>query len=67
MNHYVPSTPMQGAMYHALTAKIAANHSGLGPQNVNTATFMPMTGKAFQKPTSGATTAITTLPGHAYR
>lgn len=68
MSRYVQSTPTQGALYHRLTTLIAANYSGLGPQNVETSTYAPMTGKSFQKPLSGATSNISTVPqGNIHR
>jgi hypothetical protein len=67
VTQFVPATPTQGALYHRLTTVIAASHSGLGPQNVSSASYAPMTGRAFQKPLSGSTTAVPTVPGHLYR
>jgi hypothetical protein len=64
---YVPGTPVQGALYHRLNALIAANHSGLGPNNVNTASYAPMVGQAFQKPLSASTVQASTVPGYAHR
>jgi hypothetical protein len=67
MPKWINTQPTQGAMYHRLTALIAANYSGLGPQNVGSAVYSPMVGRAFQKPLSGSTTAPTTVTGHPYR
>lgn len=68
MNHYVPGTPTQGALYHGLTLRIAANHGGLGPNNIATNPYQQMTGRAFQKPLSGSTVQTTTVDGgHPYR
>lgn len=67
MTQFVPSSPIQGALYHRLTALIAAGYSGLGPQNVETARYAPMIGLSFQKPLSGATPQTTTVAGNPYR
>lgn len=67
MSTYVRDMPVQGALYQRLNTLITANYSGLGPQNVETATYAPMTGKAFQKPASGATSRTSTVAGHPYR
>jgi len=60
--------PLQGALYHQLAARIAQQHSGLaGPQNVETSTYAPMVGQAFQKPASGSTTLTTIASMHPYK
>jgi hypothetical protein len=64
---YVRDMPVQGALYQRLNTLVTANYAGLGPQNVASAAYKPMTGKAFQKPLSGATTNTTTVAGHPYR
>lgn len=66
MAQLVQSTPTQGALYHRLTTLIAANYSGLGPQNVETSSYAPMVGRSFQKPLSGSA-APPTVPSHLYR
>jgi hypothetical protein len=63
----VRDQPQQGQLYQRLNALVAANYAGLGPQNVASASYAPMTGRAFQKPLSGSTTGTTTVPGHLYR
>ena len=67
MAQYVPGTPTQGALYHLLTAQIAANYSGMGPNNVGTRRFTPMIGQSFQKPLSGSTTAVPSPMHPQYR
>lgn len=67
MAQLVPGTPTQGALYHRLTTLIAANYSGLGPQNVQTATYAPMVGRSFQKPLSGSVSMPTTVPSNKFR
>lgn len=67
MTTFVRAQPQQGALYHRLQTVIAANHSGLGPQNVASAMYGPMTGRAFQKPLSGSTTTAATVQDHPYR
>lgn len=67
MSTFVRDMPVQGALYQRLNTLITANYAGLGPQNVASSTFAPMTGKAFQKPLSGATATTTTVAGHPYR
>lgn len=54
------SQPLQGALYQRLQYLIAANYSGLGPQNVGQHIYTPMIGRTFQKPISGAGAAVTT-------
>lgn len=67
MPRFIPSQPVQGAMYHRLTALIAANYAGMGPQNVASAQYAPMVGRSFQKPLSGSTTTPSTVGAHPYR
>ena len=64
---YVTGTPIQGAMYHQLVGQVAANHTGLGPQNVASRPYNLMIGHSFQKPLSGSTTSTSTVEGHPYR
>jgi len=64
---YTPDMPVQGAMYHRLTSMIAANYSGLGPNNVATAQYAPMVGRSFQKPLSGSSTTLPMVQRHPYR
>lgn len=59
---YVPGAPIQGAMYHRLTGLIAANYSGMGPQNVASSPYNKMVGLPFQKPLSGSSATISTVP-----
>jgi hypothetical protein len=56
MPQYVPSQPQSGALYQRLNALIAMNYSGLGPNNVGSNPYRPLTGLAFQKPISGSRT-----------
>jgi hypothetical protein len=51
---YIPSEPQSGAMYHRLTTLIAANYSGLGPNNVSSNPYRSMVGQPFQKPLSAS-------------
>ncbi len=64
---YVPGTPVQGALYHRLNTLIAANHAGLGPNNIDTSSYAPMVGQAFQKPLSASTVQVSTVPGNLHR
>ena len=64
---YVAGQPIQGALYHRLNALIATNYAGMGPQNVSQMSYGRMTGQAFQKPTSGSTTQLTTVASHPFR
>jgi hypothetical protein len=59
---FVPTSPQSGAMYYRLQSLIAANHQGLGPNNVGGNPYTPMVGAAFQVPASGSTTRTTTHP-----
>jgi hypothetical protein len=64
---YITGTPVQGAIYHQITAQIAAQHSGLGPQNVAQPAYGRMVGKTFQKPLSGSTTRAPIVEMSSYR
>jgi hypothetical protein len=65
---YVADLPTQGAMYHRITALIAANNSGLGPNNVGYQNmYQPMIGQNFQKPISGSTAMVPVVDFHAHR
>ena len=60
--------PQQGMMYHMLTARVAANHTGLGPTNIASSPYNHMIGLNFQKPLSGGSANIPVVPGnHIYR
>jgi hypothetical protein len=56
MPQYVQGQPQSGALYQRLQMLIAANYSGLGPNNVGSNPYSGMTGQAFQKPLSRSST-----------
>ena len=60
---FVPDQPVQGKLFHRLQVAIAANYSGLGPNNVAQNPYRGMTGQAFQKPIRGATAQAPIVSG----